>query len=258
MKSCLAPSRAFLSCVLPVMVLGFAGAATAQAGAPAAAGLSHIEGSVVYAPAGATQWTELPRNRAVRRGDRLWTDKGARAEVQLGSAALLHMDSETFVEVTALDQRVMHADLNEGTLNARVRLREGADDFQIRTPQLAFRTLQPGDWRLDVDPVRGITRVTLRGGSAMVYGSGSGALQLQAGQQVSFTGHDLKVTGQAAPREDRFDRWAADRNRARDQALSARQVPRAMTAQQAQPTPQGHWEWIAPWGWTWVRPQFSP
>lgn len=258
MKSCLVPFRALLSCLLPVLALGLAGAAMAQAGPPArAAGLSHIEGSVVYAPAGTTEWTDLPRNRALRRGDRLWTDKRSRAEVQLGSAAL-HMDSETFIEVTALDQRVLHANLNEGSLNARVRQREGAEDFEIRTPQLAFRALQPGDWRIDADPVRGITRVTLRSGSAMVYGVGGGAFQLEAGQQISFAGQNLKVTGQAAPRDDRFDRWAADRNRARGQALSARQAPRAMAAQQAQPGPQGHWEWISPWGWTWVRPQSSP
>lgn len=254
MKSCLVPLRAFAARVVPVLVLGLAGAAMAQT--PRPAGLSHVEGSVVYAPAGATDWVDLPRNRAIVRGDRLWTDKGGRAEVQLGPAAL-HMDSNTFLEVTALDQRGLHVNLNlnEGTINARVRQREGTESFEIRTPQLTFRPLQLGDYRIDTDPVRGITRVTLRSGNALVFGAGSGTLALQTGQQITFAGNDLKVTSQATPRDDSFDRWASDRNRAADQAISARQVPRAVIAQQPQPNPQGHWEWISPWGWTWVQPR---
>ena len=63
--------------------------AMAQADPPArVAALSHMEGSVVFAPAGETEWAAAPLNRPVTLGDRLWTDKGARAELHLGSAAL--------------------------------------------------------------------------------------------------------------------------------------------------------------------------
>jgi hypothetical protein len=81
-----------------------------------------------------------------------------------------------------------------------------------------------------------------------------------------------------SPVEDAFDRWAADRNRAEDQSITARYVPREVVGYQAldangawsqdpnygavwypnltiadwAPYRYGRWEWIAPWGWTWI------
>jgi hypothetical protein len=264
MKSCLVPFRDFLSRLLPALALSFAGAAAmAQTGL---AGLTHIEGSVAFAPAGATEWSDALPRRPVTRGDRLWTDKGGRAEVQLASATL-HMDSEAFVEVVALGRNSLQASLNEGTVNARMRQGEGGDTLEINTPQLAFRPLQAGDYRIDVDPAQGTTRVAVRSGTAMLYGVGGGALQLQAGQQVAFSGRNLRVASQAAPLDPGFDRWAADRNRIEDQLIAARGAPQAQTGHQQSgssrampnwvPNQHGYWEWIAPWGWTWVQPRMQ-
>jgi len=87
-----------------------------------------------------------------------------------------------------------------------------------------------------------------------------------------------QVNAQESPPQDAFDRWAADRNRREDQSVAARYVPREVVGYQQldahgqwsqdathgpvwipQGTPanwapyrQGHWEWISPWGWTWI------
>jgi hypothetical protein len=272
--------RVCLSRLLPLLLLVFAGTAgMAQTDPPArVASLSHMEGSVVLAPAGDTEWADAVLNRPLTRGDRLWTDRGSRAEVHLGSAAV-HVDGETFLDFTALDDQVFQASLNEGTVNARVRELAAGENFELDTPQLAFRAAQPGDYRIDVDPTRGTTRVTVRSGIALVYGASGQAQQLQAGQQVAFAGRNLeRVEVQAARGEDSFDRWAADRNRMEDQSIAARYVPRDVVGYQqldaygswAQdpsygpvwfprvtvadwaPYRYGHWEWIAPWGWTWI------
>jgi hypothetical protein len=264
---------------MPVLALVFAAvSANAQADPPArVAALSHIEGSVAFAPAGETEWSDAGVNRPITRGDRLWTDPGGRAEVHLGSAAL-HLASQTFVEVMALDDDVLQLTLNEGTVNARVRQLEGGENFEVTTPQLAFRATQPGDYRIDVDPAAGHTRVTVRSGAAMIYGAGAGVLQLRAGQQMAFTGRDLAAVAVPSPLEDAFDRWAADRNRIEDQSITARYVPREVVGYQEldanggwsqdpnygpvwypnvtvadwAPYRYGRWEWIVPWGWTWI------
>jgi hypothetical protein len=270
----------FLSRLLPLLMLPCAAAtALAQVDPPARAGsLSHIEGSVVLAPPGDTEWTDAVLNRPVTRGDRLWTDQGGRAEVHLGSA-VLHLDDETFVDVTALDQDVLQASLNEGTVNARVRQLNAGENFEIDTPNLALRVAQPGDYRIDVAPDRASTRVSVRSGMALVYGASGQAQQVQAGQQVTFFGRDLdRVAVQAGPLEDGFDRWAADRNQREDQATAARYVPRDVvgyhqldaygnwahdpaygaiwfphvTVADWAPYRYGRWEWIRPWGWTWI------
>lgn len=278
-------ARFALARALPLLLAFGWGLAQAQVQAQAVADpparvatLSQIEGSVVFAPAGETDWLDAIPNRPITRGDRLWTDKGARAQVHVGSAAL-HMDSQTFLEMAALDAEALQASLNEGTINARVRQVQSGENFEIDTPQLAFRATRPGDYRLDVDPAQGTTRVTVRDGAAVVYGANGQAQELVGGQVVTFTGRDLeRIAVRATPVEDAFDRWAADLNRAEDQSLTARYVPREVVGYQQldsngtwsqdteygpvwyprvtvadwAPYRYGHWDFIAPWGWTWV------
>jgi hypothetical protein len=242
------------------------------------ASLSQLEGSVALAPAGETDWSDAALNRPVTRGDRLWTDRGSRAELHLGSA-VLHLDGQTFLAFTDLDDDVLQASLNEGSVNARVRELARGENFEIDTPQLAFRAARPGDYRIDVDPSQGTTRVTVRTGTALVYGASGQAQELAGGQVVIFRGTDLeRVAVHASLAQDEFDRWAADRNRAEDQSIAARYVPRDVVgyhqldpygqwAQDASygaiwyprvtiadwaPYRYGHWEFIAPWGWTWI------
>jgi hypothetical protein len=274
--------RFVISRWLPWLILAFgAGVASAQqeADPPArVASLSQIEGSVAFAPGGETEWADAVLNRPITRGDRLWTDRGARAELHLGSA-VMHLDGQTFLEMTDLDDDVLQASLNEGSVNARVRELARGENFEIDTPQLAFRASGPGDYRIDVDPARGTTRISVRSGSALVYGANGQAQELAGGQAVTFAGTDLeRVAVQAALPQDAFDRWAADRNHAEDQSIAARYVPRDVVgypqldpygswAQDASygtvwyprvtvtdwaPYRYGHWEFIAPWGWTWI------
>jgi hypothetical protein len=253
--------------------------AQAVADPPARVGtVTAAEGSVVFAAAGETDWTELPRNRPLTRGDRLWTDEGARAEVHFGSS-VLHMDGRTFLEVVEVDDDIVQLRVNEGVVNARVREMRGGDNFEIETPQLALRVTEPGDWRMDIDPQRGFTRVAVRSGTAMVYGSGGGVQQIAAGRQAAYAGRDLaQLANVPAFANEAFERWAMDRNRAEDQSIAARHIPRdvvgyveldnygtwsqdsnygpvwypTVTVSDWAPYRYGRWEWIAPWGWTWI------
>jgi len=273
--------RFFVSRALPLLVLLFSGAlAMAQADPPArVANLSRVEGSVVFAPAGETEWANAELNRPITRGDRVWTDPGARAELHLGSSAL-HLDSQTFVDVTNVDSLAFQASLNEGTANARVRELQPGENFELDTPQLAFRASQPGDFRIDVDAKSGTTRVIVHSGSAQVFGAGGESLQMQAGEQLAFSGRDLEqVTLRVLPPDNGFDRWVAQLNRQEDQSVTARYVPRDVVGYQQldaygtwaedpnygavwyptiavadwAPYRYGHWDFIAPWGWTWIE-----
>ncbi|RYY83099.1 MAG: chromosome partitioning protein ParA, partial [Comamonadaceae bacterium] len=258
----------------------FAGAQqqAAEADPPGRVGhLSYRQGSVVFAPEGDEEWTELPQNRPLTTGDRVWSDRGARAEVHLGSATL-HVDGESHVGVSALDDRTAQFILMQGTVNARVRELAGGENFEIDTPHLAMRATQPGSYRVEVDPAGGSTRVVVHSGMAAVFGEGGQTVSLGAGQQASFAGRGLQQV-QAPPwRQDDFTQWAADRNRAEDQSISARYVPRGVVgyqqldahgtwgqdpshgavwypttvAQDWAPYRDGRWTWVDPWGWTWV------
>ena len=238
--------------------------------------LSAIEGSVVAAPAGDTEWNEAPMNRPLTPGDRLWTDPRARADVHLGTATL-HVDSETFLEMRLLDERLLQAVLREGALQARVRTLASGELFEIDTPQLAFRALEPGTYRIDADPARRITRVTVREGAASVSGSSGRTLTLYPGQQLEVGGADLDRIASVSYADNGFDRWAAERNARDDQSVAARFVPDLVGSVQLDaygtwsqdpaygmvwypaavgrdwaPYRSGRWQWIKPWGWTWI------
>lgn len=256
-----------------------AGSATAQPQPPGRVGrLNHTEGRVLYLPAQGSDWTDAQLNRPLGRGDQLWADKGTRAEIQIGSA-VLRLDGGTWLKVLALDDGSTQLSLTQGSLHMRVRSLPEGENFEVDTPNLAYRTAYPGEARIDVDAARGITRVTMRSGAGAVYGERAQALPLGGGQQMTFAQRSLAEVGaQDSPPPDNFDRWVSERMRREDQSLAARYLPRELVGYQwldgngqwghdptygtvwfpnPQPTAwapfrQGRWAWVAPWGWTWI------
>lgn len=242
-----------------------------------AGGLSRIQGSVVFAPAGQTEWSDAGINRPITEGDRLWTDRGGRAELHLGTA-VLHMDSEAFLEISALDEDVFQGSLNGGSVNVHVRELRDGENIEIDTAQLAFRAAQPGDYRVDVDAKQGATRVTVRNGLALVFGATGAAAQVGAGQQRAFVGRNLQSGPASSPRDDDFAHWAIQHNRQEDQSIAARYLPRDVVGYSQldmngnwvydanygavwyprvkladwAPYRYGRWDWIGQWGWTWI------
>jgi len=70
-------------------------------------------------------------------GDKLWTDKDGRAELQAGQAAV-HMASMTALSFLNLDDNTIQMRIAEGSINFRVReLREG-EVYEIDAPNMAF------------------------------------------------------------------------------------------------------------------------
>lgn len=263
-----------------LLLLALAGPAVAQDEGDPPARVAHMsarEGSVVFAPRGEEEWTELPQNRPLTAGDRVWTDRGARAELQLGTATL-HVDGQGHLGLGDLDDASAQVILQQGSLNARVRELAPGENFEIDTPNLALRAMQPGDYRVDVDPRTGETRVMVASGRAAVFGENGQSLQLGAGQQGTFAGRTLQQVNAQRLGQDEFGAWAAARNRAEDQAIAARHVPRGVVGatqldahgtwsqdatygsvwypqvavQDWAPYRYGHWSWVAPWGWTWI------
>lgn len=268
-----------LALALPALFLSFApDALLAQEADPPGrvANLSWRDGGVVFAPAGEDEWVELPVNRPLTRGDRLWTDRNAKAELHLGSTTL-QVGDESHLGITALDGDEAQLILMQGTLNARVRELDRGENVEVDTPNIAFRALEAGDYRIDVSP-QGVTRVIVRSGRAAIYGEGGNAMELGAGQQLAFGGRDLARVADPFGGRDGFDQWVAERNRREDESVTAQHVPRAVvgysqldnhgswstvpeygavwyprvTVADWAPYRYGRWEWVAPWGWTWI------
>jgi hypothetical protein len=263
-----------------VFAFCLATSALAQEASDPPARVAHVsqsQGSVVFAPQGEEEWVDLPQNRPLTAGDRLWSDRGGRAELQLGTATL-HVDSETHLGISDLDDSAAQFMLQQGTVNARVRDLAQGENFEIGTPNVAVRALQAGDYRIDVDGQAQQTRIVVHSGLAAVYGEGGQSIHLGAGQQATFAGRSLAQVNARNYAQDAFGQWAAQRNREEDQAIAARYVPRGVvgatdldpygtwnqdptygavwyptvTVANWAPYRYGRWSWISPWGWTWI------
>src|SRR5215468_7356980 len=116
-----------------------------------AARLTQMTGTITFSPAGEDDWAVAQANRPVITGDRLWSDAGSHAELEVGTAAV-RLGSETNVDVLNFDDRVMQLQLAQGTVNLRVNSIVGDQFYEIDTPNLAFSVRRAGDYRIDVDP----------------------------------------------------------------------------------------------------------
>lgn len=259
------------------------------AGAPAAAQdggdppnrvarLNFFEGPVTYEPAGGTDWAYASLNRPLTTGDQVWVDANGRSELHIGSTAL-RMGAQTSLDLVNLSDSLAQLKVLQGTFEARVRTIDPGSSYEIDTPNLALQITTPGIYRVDVAPDGSSTTVTVRAGSATAYGNG-GSAQIEANQRINYTGTGLaQADGGGAPGTDAFDQWVASRDAAEDNAVSARYVsreipgyedldangtwhndpsygevwvPRAAVSAGWAPYHEGHWAWVAPWGWTWI------
>ena len=240
--------------------------------------ISFTDGSVSLQPGGTGDWGTATKNRPMTIGDKLWVDQNSRAELQAGQAAL-HLGSMTAISFLNLDQNITQIRLAEGKLNFRVREILQGDNYEVDTPNLAFTVREAGDFRIDVNENGDYTSVTAFRGQGEIAAGGQ-TYPVQAGERADITGSDnnIKFSTAAAPAPDDLDRWAQDRDLKEDNSASSKYVsrdtvgysdldengtwseqpdygpvwtPNAVGPDWA-PYSDGYWNWVGPWGWTWV------
>src|SRR5262252_3520635 len=78
--------------------------------------LGYLQGSVSCGPAGESDWVQAAPNRPMTTGDKLWADRDARAEVELGTATI-HLAPNTGISFLNLDDRTAQVELSSGTID---------------------------------------------------------------------------------------------------------------------------------------------
>ena len=125
--------------------------------------LGYLQGSVSFQPGGTEEWVAAPLNRPITTGDKIWSDRGSRAELQLDGSAL-RLSSNTAVSFLNLGDNVSQIQLSVGTLLVRVRRLDDNETYEIDTPNLAFTLVRPGEYRIDANPDSQTTIITVRDG----------------------------------------------------------------------------------------------
>ncbi|WP_293852829.1 DUF6600 domain-containing protein [Steroidobacter sp.] len=239
--------------------------------------LGYLDGEVTLAPAGSEEWAEASINRPLTSGDRLWVEKGGRAELQIGSAAV-YLDGDTGFGFIELDEGVLQASLTEGAATIRVRRLAEGETIQIETPHSTVVLNRVGEYHLEVDKSADRTIVKTRHGEAEVKG-GNQRFVVRDNERGVFAGVD-NLSGQIDKLGSRtaFENWANDRDGRNERSKSAQYVSRDVVGYEDlddngewisepeygyvwrptyvasgwAPYRYGRWVYVSPWGWSWM------
>jgi hypothetical protein len=260
------------------------GAAAPESGADPstlAGRLSDLSGTVSYHAAGADQWSPATQNFPVTSGNAYWTEPQASATIEIGDDELV-MDGGTELDVTTLDQSQFTASLPQGAIFLGLRDLPDGQALNITTPRGAVQITQPGQYEIVAGDTNNPTSVTVVTGAAHVTATGVD-LNVTANMTGAVTGADTFQGGVAAAQQDQFlqtqiARFAPPAAAQQAAPPAVAQQVRYMTGgrQLAQygswsqtqqygqlwypnnvaagwaPYQDGHWSYVAPWGWTWV------
>jgi hypothetical protein len=248
--------------------------------------LNFIQGSISFQPAGTSDWVDANPNRPLTTGDQLWVDQDSRGELHLGGS-VLRIAGQTAVSFLNLTDQAVQIQVAQGSADLRVLHLEDNESYEIDTPNLAFSILRPGEYRIDVNADGTSSVVNVVNGDGEVTAGGQ-AYNVARGQQYSFSGTDeVSYDAGALPQPDDFQQWNFQRDQREDKMASAQYVsrdvigyedlddngswrddptyghvwfPRGVAVGWA-PYHDGHWAFVAPWGWTWVEDEpwgFAP
>ncbi|MGZ4877068.1 MAG: DUF6600 domain-containing protein [Candidatus Angelobacter sp.] len=255
-----------------------AGTGYAQENPPGrVARISYLKGNVSFLPAGQDQWSQATLNFVVTTGDRIYTNKDAKAELEGGNYSI-RLAEKTDVTITAIDDTVAQFAVGQGTVRFTVYQLHSGDTIEADSPNAAITAAGTGQYRIDVGPDGEHTRVSVNSGRVEVA-SESVSQTVDAGQAVELSGDELTEIAQISiPAPDSFDRWSQERDQRLSASSSAQYVSPSTPGYEDldsygrwvneadygpvwyptvaagwMPYRYGHWAWVDPWGWTWVE-----
>jgi len=266
-------TRLLLATVTGLLLPGTAALADPSA---RVARISFIGGAVSFRPGSLDEWSAATLNHPLTMGDHVWTDRGARTELQLGSIDV-RIAPLTEFSVLNLDDHTAQLRVTQGAVVVRVRSLDDRDVMEVDLPNGAVSVLRAGLYRVDVNEAGDSSTVTVREGEADVA-AGPSAFPLRRDQSAVLAGVDApQIDVRGAVRIDEFEDWSLTRDRRADNVQAASYVSPAMIGYEdldasgtwqvvadygpvwmprvsAEWVPYrfGHWAWVEPWGWTWI------
>ncbi len=254
--------------------------------------ISVVQGNVSLEPAGVDAFSQAELNYPLTAGDRVYADNSSMSELQTDGLAV-RLGNGADLTLSSLTDQVAQFGLAQGSIRLRTRDLQTPDgspaSVEIDTPNGTVLVQSPGDLRVDSYPQDDTTVVTVSSGEAEITGPNLNTV-LHPGQSLRLAGTNPVYTQplRLLP-PDQLDNFDAARERERQQGIAASApyvdpgmvgvadlgqygdwtpnpdygavwFPRAVPADWT-PYANGHWAWVAPWGWTWIEAEpwgFAP
>jgi hypothetical protein len=291
------PNRACLSGLLGILLLGAGPLLHAQYGGDPpnrVARISVIQGNLSLEPNGVDAFSQAEINYPLTSGDRVYADNNSFGELQTAGLAV-RLGNGADVTLSSLTDNIAQFGLAQGSIRVRTRSLSAFNGqpgtVEVDTPNGAILVDQPGDIRVDSYPQDDTTVVTVSSGAVEVTGQNLDQ-QLGPNQSMRLSGSNPVYAEQVELLPpDGLDQFDQQREYRRQRASSYQYVspdmigaadlddygdwqpanqdnqgygavwyPRSVPAGWT-PYSNGHWAWVAPWGWTWVEAEpwgFAP
>jgi hypothetical protein len=148
-------------------------------------------------------------------GDQLWTQPGARTELNMGLATI-RLDASKDFSSLEVDDRMAQTRLTQRAITVSVQRLRSSQIVKVEMPNRAFSVLQQGSYRVEASSDGSSTLVAVRAGEGEMPGS-TETYMVHFGRSTRFTGSDvLGVTVLHAGRIDELDQWGQYRGQYRD------------------------------------------
>jgi len=244
---------------------------------PAIAGsLADMAGSVSFHASGETQWSPATLNYPVTNGEGFWTEPQASATIDVADDKVV-LDESTEFDVATLDQNQFVATEAQGAIFIQLATVQQGQTLTVNTPRGSVQISQAGQYEIVAGDTNDPTTITAVTGAAHITGTNL-SLDVGPNQTATITGADT-LQGSVGPTQmDAFLKAQLQQATTSQASANVPQDCRAMTggaqlasygsftqtAQYGQvwypsnvpstwaPYRDGHWAYVAPWGWTWV------
>jgi hypothetical protein len=214
-------------------------------------------------------------NLPLAAGSTLRTSAQARAEIDLGTATI-DLSPDTELRIITLNDSLIELTIAEGRIGIALRQLDSDEKLLIEVAGQDVQLVQPG--RYDIDAAT--RHIAVLAGQAYLVGSGSNT-DVAAGQEALLIGSGLAPIPIAPAARDEFADWFQSRASAAAGLTALYYISPYMTGLAEldaagtwestkeygtvwvphelfpdwAPYRDGHWNWIMPWGWTWIDDQ---
>jgi hypothetical protein len=265
----------FLTCVALLLSL-IGGSAARGDDAPTRVGrVSLAEGGAAIRIA-AKDWSDTGPNHPIAAGMSVRTPAQGRAVLRIG-AETIALAGGTELDIAQLDETGMQIVLRRGRIGLGLASLDSARGIEIRIPPGHIRLLTAGVYDIAAGTDREPARLAVADGHAGLVAN-EVETTVAAGSAVLLRGHDVVSANVDEARPDEFVAWWRPEARDAGEPAALQYVSAEMTGYDAldahggwtavdghgavwfpddlpegwAPYRQGHWRWLAPWGWTWI------
>src|ERR1700688_3989766 len=150
--------------------------------------ISYLKGNVSFLRAGVDQWSQAALNFPATTGDRIYTDRGARAELQVGPYTI-RLSESTDLTLTNLTDQIMQLGPQQGAIRLSVYQLSSGDTVEIDTANGALTVVEPGKFRIQTDPDGDHTFVNVDSGRLQITAQDF-SQTIEGPQAVQLSGQD--------------------------------------------------------------------